>query len=271
MLIRSACAVIITLGMFTFGGGLPAIAQEFGQEEAGQITEDANFSQVTRPVAELTDQGQIEELLNELFIIPDTPIDSIQSIEVVDISLNGFGPDDVIVVQPSQETFRVDPSNVTGRVREMMADWSLETEFQQDAGNAPADAFEPTNPDDPQRAEAAITYDLLRSVERNYENDTPISILLDRDEQGFTVQMWDYEEEAMEYQAPPTGPPDTVLTRDMLHIVRSDSVLYDKVIINRTVEETEYIPEDAPAAALPDTSSDPSPDEVFGGEGYGLD
>ena len=245
--------LIVGLGLLGMAVVPPTSAQDIGAEEAEQISEDATVSQVTRPVAELTDPAQIEELLFELLITPEIPQDSISRVEVIDVALNGFGPDDVIVVHPSQETFRVDPATLTGRVEEMMAEWTMEAEYQVDAGNAPADVFEPVDPLDPQRAEAAIMHELLAAVERNYGNDIPISVLLDRDETGFTVQMWDYDPEAMEYHEPPTGPPDTVLTRDMLHVIRSDSVLYDQVIINRTVEETEYIPEDEPTSALPDT------------------
>lgn len=232
----------------------------------------ADFTQVTRPVAQLTDQAAIDELLSELIITPQIPQDSISRVEVIDVTENGYGPDDLVVVYPTGETFNIDPSLVTGRVQEIMSSWQLRSEFQYDAANAPAETFRPdtVQADTAQAdtleadttqaqfagglnqdrwAEYGIMSDLLESVQRNYQGEE-VSILLEKEADGFTMEMWNYEEQAMQHTAPPAGPPDTVRTRDLVYVVRSDSVVYDVVYINRTVEETKYVPQ-GPTSALP--------------------
>lgn len=243
----------------------------FSAHQAQGQAQRANFTQVTRPVAQLTDPAAIDELLSELIITPQIPQDSISRVEVIDVTENGYGPDDLVVVYPSGETFNIDPTLVTGRVQEIMSRWRLRSEFQYDAANAPAEMLrpdpdpsdaaasdtvqtdttqmQPAGPVAEDRAEEGIMADILESVQRNYQGDE-ISILLDKGADGFTLEMWDYDEQAMQYQSPPTGPPDTVRTRDLVYVVRSDSVIYDVVYINRKVEETKYIPQ-GPTSALP--------------------
>ena len=201
------------------------------------------FTQLTRPVAEVNDPDQINFLLDQLII----PTDSVESLQVVDLTGNGYGADDVIITQPMGSTYPLSRDLMTDQVEQMMNQWVLESEFQEDTGLLPAEAFKPDSLTQ-QPAESEIMYELLRAVERNY-TDTPISVLLERDQQGITVQMWDYNPSAMRYQPPPSGPPDTLRTRDLLYIVRSDSVLYDIVYIDRSVEQTEYIPEGEPTSS----------------------
>jgi hypothetical protein len=244
---------------------LGCVAGAPGGDAFGQA-QQADFTQVTRPVAELSDQAAINELLTELIITPQIPKDSISRVEVVDVTGNGYGPDDLVVVYPSGETFNIDPSLMTGRVQDIMRSWSLESEFQYDGANAPADSFRPDTmqadtadadtaetqfprPQDEDPAEYGIMADVLETVQRNYRGEA-VSLLLEKDANGFTFEMWDYDPQAMQYQAAPGGPPDTVQTRDLVYVVRSDSVIYDVVYINRTVEETEYIPQ-GPTSALP--------------------
>jgi hypothetical protein len=83
--------------------------------------------------------------------------------------------------------------------------------------------------------------------------------LLQRTAGGFTVEMWNYDAQAMQYQPPKSGPPDTVRVRDMVYVVRSDSVVRDVVYINTTVKETKYLPEGAVTQGPADTGSDDPP------------
>jgi hypothetical protein len=104
--------------------------------------------------------------------------------------------------------------------------------------------------------------DVLETVQRNY-NGNSISLLLERDAGGFTMEMWDYSPAAMQYEAPPTGPPDSVRTRDVVYVVRSDSVVYDVVYINKTVEETEYVPQGPTSSASPSEEDDRTRERII--------
>lgn len=254
----------------------------------GQGAQEASFTQVTRPVAQLTNRAAMDRLMNELLITPRIPRDSINRIEVIDVTENGYGPDDLVVVYPSGETFPIRPGMVTENVEQIMSSWQLRSEFQYDGVNLPADSLRPdasqataaevdTARTDTARAETdrsggvqgkaaqySITADLLEAVQRNYSGDS-LSVLLEKAGDGLTIEMWEYDKQAMQFEPPPTGPPDTVRVRDPVYIVRSDSTVYDVVYIQKTVEKTEYVPEgplsSAPAGqpreTSPDADSDP--------------
>lgn len=272
----------------------------FGAQVQAQDASEASFTQVTRPVAQLNNQAAIDDLLGELLIAPQIPQDSINRVEVIDVTNNGYGPDDLVVIYPSGETFNIEPSLVSGRVQEIMSSWVQESEFQIDAANAPPDAFRPfplqSEAAEPDTVEADTTAaadttgeadttgsdttrtqpeldrdqlvgreimaDVLETVQRNY-NGNSISLLLERNEDGFTMEMWDYDPDAMQYEAPPTGPPDTVRTRDVVYVVRSDSVIYDVVYINKTVKETEYVPQGPTSSVSPSEEDDRARERII--------
>ena len=205
------------------------------------------YSQVTRPVVEVRDAERISFLLDALIIFSDVEI---TMLEVVDITGNGFGPDDVVIVHPSMESHYLPPVLPTD-VQEMMNGWKLEANTQFDGANADAESYNPETGNslgESQKAEQAIMYDLLRSLERNY-GDGPMSLLFERNDEAFTFQMWDYQEQALSYAPPPPAQPDTVNTYDMLYVLRSDSLvisdttLFDVVYIKKKVEEVIWMPD----------------------------
>lgn len=261
------CRCIVLAALLILAGGLwPDMA--WGQTPSSSVSQ-ATFTQVTRPVAQLTSQAAINRLMNKLLITPRIPRDSVSRIEVIDVTENGYGPDDLIVVYPSGGTFPIRPSMVTDEVQKIMNSWQLRSEFQYDGVTLPADSLRPdtsqattaqtdTAQADTTRlrggqgkaAQYSITADLLEAVQRNYSGDS-LSVLLEQTGDGLTVEMWNYDEQAMRYEPPDMGPPDTVRVRDMVYVVRSDSVVYDVVYINKTVEETTYIPEEGPVSPAP--------------------
>ncbi|MDZ4702252.1 MAG: hypothetical protein SH809_21260 [Rhodothermales bacterium] len=207
-----------------------------------------DFSQVTRPVVEVQDPQLVAFLLDALIILTEGET---TSLEVIDITRNGFGPDDVVVVHPSMETHKLPPV-LPLDVQDLMNGWELEANTQYDGANDRASVYDPER--DPelrtsrQKAERAVLYDLLRSLERNYR-DAPLSILFERNEEAFTFQMWDYNEDALAYTPPPPAQPDTVNAYDMLFVLRQDSliiadtVLYDLFYLQKTVEEIIWMPD----------------------------
>lgn len=211
----------------------------------------------------------MNRLMSKLLITPRIPKDSINRIEVIDVTENGFGPDDLIVVYPSGGTFPIRPSLVTDEVQKIMNSWQLRSEFQYDGVTRPADTLRPDSTlvraaqqdtadadtvqlgiSEKKPAQYSITADLLEAVQRNYSGDS-LSVLLEKAGEGLTVEMWGYDKQAMQFEPRDMGPPDTVRVRDMVYVVRSDSVVYDVVYINKTVEETTYIPEEGPVSSAP--------------------
>jgi hypothetical protein len=176
-----------------------------------------DFTQITRPVVEVTDQEAIDFLLFELFIEPLQPPIRLQ---VIDVTLNGYGPDDVIVVYPSVEAFLI-PALVPDSVQQVMSAWVPEVEYKLDSGNLPSDALAAligSGSDTAKRAEKAILYDVVQAVERNYR-DLPVGILYERDSVGFTFQIWDYNPPAMQYIPRPTFDSDSTV-QEVLELLK---------------------------------------------------
>lgn len=214
----------------------------------GQAQQAVDFGQVTRPVVQIGDAGQIAFLLDALIILTE---EETTLLEIIDITSNGFGPDDVVVVHPTMETHKLPPV-LPADVQNIMSGWQLEANTQFDGANEPAASFNPeidaTLQTQQEKAERAIMYDLLRSLERNYR-DQPVSLLLERNPDAFTFQMWDYNERALSYSPPPPAQPDTVSAFDMFYVIRSDSViiadttLFDVFFVSKKVEETVWMPD----------------------------
>lgn len=248
-----------------FALALPARAQDLdefdfggGTAELPEITEPADIGQSTLPRARVTDPAQIAFLIDRFLIFED----SVSYMEIIDVTRNGFGPDDIAVTFPSQRTHFLGEF-VDSLAQSLMLQWKFEAEFTQDAAfDAPPEFFDPayadsvaaaqalesaaladaarqeavidslltTAPPDTlatgearQAAESAILANIMRVVSRNY-NDAPISLLFERDSVGFTFQLWDYSPEAMTYVPPP--PPIQLIDSIRTEIATEYDLLY---------------------------------------------
>jgi hypothetical protein len=196
-------------------------------------TQPGDIGQSTLPRARVTDPEQVAFLMDRFLIFDD----SVSYIEIIDVTRNGFGPDDIAVTFPSQRTHFLGEF-VDSLAQSLMVQWKFEAEYTQDAAfNASPDFFDPafrdsvreaqilerarlldedrqaeivdsllmaTPPDTLRQgaAQSAILANLMRAIGRNYDAE-PVSLLYERDANGFTFQLWNFEEEAMEYVPPP--------------------------------------------------------------------
>ncbi len=193
-------APLVLAALLAFGSAAPIQAQEGG----------VDFSQVTRPVVQLSDSAEIDFLLFELFFVPLEPPTRMQ---VVDVTQNGFGPDDVMIVYPSVEVFVI-PEFIPDTVQTVMSTWAPEVEYRMDSGNMSSRALASligSQSDDATRAEGAILYDVIDAVEQSYES-LPVSLLFQRDSIGFTFQLWDYQSDAMNYVPRPEFVTDSAVS-----------------------------------------------------------
>jgi hypothetical protein len=166
-----------------------------------QVSPSIDFSQATRSLVELSDSSTIDFLMFELFLAPLQPPDRLQ---VIDVTRNGFGPDDILIAYPSAEVFLI-PEFVPDSVQAMMGMWRPEVDYRMDSGNMPSSALAALIADESdtsRQAENAILYDLVQAVERSYR-DLPVAILFERDSLGFSFQLWDYNRDAMRYAPRP--------------------------------------------------------------------
>lgn len=177
-----------------------------------------DFTQVTRPVVQVTDSALIDFLLFELFVEPSAAPSRLQ---VIDVTQNGFGPDDVMIAFPSVEVYTI-PAFLPDSVQTIMSSWAPEVEYRMDSGNMSASALGSligSESDSTRLAEGALLYDLVQAVERNYR-DLPVALLFQRDSVGFTFQLWDYNRPSMTYAPRPEFVPDTAIAA-VLQMLRS--------------------------------------------------
>jgi|GEM_PF-800101 len=215
---------------------------------ADALAQSAQVSQSVLPTARITNQDDILKLLDLLFIFEE----EVTRMDIIDVTSNGFGPDDIVVTYPSQQTHYLG-ADVDGEAQAMMDEWAFEAEFRRDASSqVTPEQFDPAlNPSiaDGEQAEMAILSEILYSLERNYK-DEPVRMLFERDNGAFTFQMWDFKPPQMQHVAKPSGPPDTLTTFDLLYVLASDSLIeadtayYDILYLQRTVRDSVFIPVD---------------------------
>ena len=222
--------------------------------EARQQFQEPEISQIFRNIAEITDRSSIQMILEDFFITEN--IEQVERIEIIDVSDIGFGSNDILVVYPSRNVYMLDQP--TPSLLEIMRDWSI-TEQRRDGLNtlSPND-FYPFHADTLDRSEVAepeielvlgsLISDILESLNRNY-NAMPISLRFERGQldEGFTFQMWNYNENAFSFTSRPARA-DSISVNDFLYVLYSDSTvvadttMYDILYINRSVQETIYMP-----------------------------
>jgi hypothetical protein len=210
------------------------------------------ISQVFRSIAEINETSAIQYFIDQLLLAETT--EETNRIEIIDVSNIGFGTNDILIFYPSQNVYLIE--NYPPSLAEQMREWSI-TERRVDALNsqgedhfypAHADTLEPVQIEEPQieLVQNSLIADILVSLERNY-TDMPISLRFERGEEGFIFQMWDYNENAFSFSPRPRVA-DSVAVNDFLYVLYSDSTvvadttLYDILYINKSVEETIYVP-----------------------------
>jgi len=161
------------------------------------------FDQLTRPVATLVRPALIDSFLVELLIPPP---DTISHIDIVDLTGNGYGPDDILVLYPSQETYPIS-ANVPRVLQDLMKTWELDADYRLDATldesqTLEADAHRRQDPHD------AISGAVIGAL-TDYYVGTDIDLRLTRGADGLRLEMWNYDPDAMQYQPRTTGPTTT--------------------------------------------------------------
>ncbi len=231
-----------------------------GQAQPAQVT------QSILPTARVTDPGDIQRLLDLMFIFEE----NVERLDVIDVTNNGFGPDDIVVAYPSQQTYFLG-ADVDRAAQAIMDEWAFEAEFRRDASSqVPPEQLDPARAPEAiaveEHAEMAILADIMYALRRNYQAG-PVRLLFERSEGAFTFQMWDYQPEAMQFVSRPSGPPDTLTTYDLLYVLASDSLIeadtayYDILYLQRTVQDSIFIPVEG---------VDPAPSRASGSPGDAL-
>ena len=157
------------------------------------------FNQLTRPVATLVRPSLIDSFLVEMLIPPP---DTVSAIEVIDLTGNGYGPDDILVLYPSQEAYPIS-AYVPRVLQDVMKGWELEADYRLDAT---LDESKTLEPDAHRRKDPkdAISGAIISAVDHYYVG-TDMEMRLTRGADGLRLEMWNYDPNAMQYRPWPQG------------------------------------------------------------------
>ena len=161
-----------------------------------QAAKAQEFDQLTRPLATLSDSIQISAILDAL-LIPSTG--RVDRVDVIDVTANGFGPDDLVLLYPSMETYEVG-ADVPRLLQESMKSWEIAADYRLDATREEsmriaADAHHR------QDARAALTGDVLGTIARYYEGDE-FDLRMSQDTAGVRLEIWNYDPTSLRYRLP---------------------------------------------------------------------
>lgn len=183
------------------------------------------------------------ELINffiEAYLIPE---ESVTEIHFIDATGNGFGEEDLIKCYPSERTYYLFPSEDAQKI---MNNWEFTSNFQSVTQNVDPAVFERLETD---KAQNWILSALLRALNWHYQ-DQPIKIFFSRDSNTVVFDMWGFNPQALAWQPPPPPPQVPRTTYDLMHILRSDTLIiadttyYDQYFIYRSVADTLFMSEE---------------------------
>ena len=215
--------------------------------------------QLVFPTVTIDDSATVAFLMDELLLYDD---DEVEALEIIDLTRNGFGPDDVIVFYPSQRTNQLAAEFVSASAQALMAQWAFEAEFRIDGAMIPnvVDLYDPgvegngIGPSDVNSAEYALLADVITALRRGYDGERPISLYFEQDQDAFTFQVWGYENNRMAFSPKPPAQPDTLTAFDLLYVQQTtqDTLYmpgldgggggYDLLYLERAVQDTLYMP-----------------------------
>lgn len=176
----------------------------------------------------------------EAYLIPE---EEVTEMRFIDATGNGFGEEDLIKCYPSERTYYLFPSDTAQKV---MNDWEFTSNFQSVTQNAAPEVFETLEND---KAQNAILANLLRTVNWNYQAK-PMKIFFERDSNTVVFDMWGYKLDSLAWQPPPPPPTVPETAYDILHVLRSDTLIvsdttyYDQFYIYRSISDTLFMSEE---------------------------
>jgi len=168
-----------------------------GLEGAGLLNADAQqFDQLTRPVAILSDSIQVWEMLDALLI---PALGTVDRADVVDVTANGFGPNDLVILYPTMETYEIG-MDVPHALQESMKSWEISADYRLDALR-PERRRIALDAHANQDARAALTTDVLGVISQYYLGDD-FDMRMSQDSEGVRLEIWNYDPNALRYRGP---------------------------------------------------------------------
>ena len=152
-----------------------------------------SFDQLTRPMVTLTDQPVIEQILTDLLILmPDTLV----SMNLVDVTANGYGPDDLLILNPTGNVHHLD-EYIPVSLQALIAEWKFEADYRYEAllSETPEALLAAHTT---QAAPDAIAGMCVDAISQHYTGGD-MNLLISQDTETVRLEMWGYDPQALRY------------------------------------------------------------------------
>lgn len=156
-----------------------------------------SFDQLTRPMVTLTDRVVIDRILSDLLILPP---DSLTSMQMIDVTANGFGVDDLLILLPGGQVHHLD-EYVPPALQEVMAGWSLEADYRYEALVAETGAALLTAHSS-EDAAGAIAGSCVNAIATHYAG-SGMNLLLSQGQGTARIEMWGFDPQGLQYGGTP--------------------------------------------------------------------
>ena len=153
------------------------------------------FDQITRPMVEITDPVVIDDVLSELLIVAP---DSLEALRLVDITANGYGPDDLVILIPGQRVYVLD-TYVPMTLQRLMRTWVFEADFRQESQQGDEESIL-VDAHLSEHAESVIASACVDAIADHYSGDD-MHLLVERNDGTARVSMWNYDPMNLRYDA----------------------------------------------------------------------
>ncbi|MBN2012378.1 hypothetical protein JW960_23820 [candidate division KSB1 bacterium] len=187
-------------------------------------------NQTSVPLVTIQDGKLIKFFLDEFFI-PETLV---TRMDIIDVSLNGFGENDIVRLYPSDQIYFL--QYVSDKAQAKMNQWKFTANFQITAQNKDISILEDYENN---RPAYNIFGSILTGLNKNYK-DYPIKIRFERDTSTVIFELWSYNENRlMEIPDQAARLPDK-----MVEYIKAetDTVYRDCIYIYKSVHDTVFVP-----------------------------
>jgi hypothetical protein len=213
----------------------------FGQAQ------DVHVQPVMAYRAIVTETGLIQQFLREQAILVEETVDSI---EVIDATSNGFGENDLLMLYPTKQIYPL--MTVEEPLKSIMANWHYNLSQITSPAITSSELRQQARID--QNPYTGLLSFVLRGLERYYHAGR-VEGTFRRDENSSYIALWNFVADSLKYRdVPDATVSDTIRQYDLLQIVShdttfiADSTLYDVIYVYKTYRDTVYVPMESKGA-----------------------
>jgi len=184
-----------------------------------QSSQKTKIDKILVKSVSIFNQDTISFILDQLLIPEKRP----SRIDIIDIDKNGFGNYDVLrTFYQVSDSFKISKvyflEDLSDTLSELLNRFEPKPNMRLDVANLDQETFESFR-----TPFYAILGALVEGLNRNYNNHSPISIGMKRDEQGITIQFWGYDSTRMKYH--PLQPKQNIF---YIYTIEKDSIIISK-------------------------------------------